>query len=427
MVIHTVKSGETVDSIARNYSVPPERIISDNFLTDPNALAVGQTLVILFPRLTYTVRRGDTLSKISETFNVPIMKLWQNNPLLNGGDGLAVGQVLNILYPENKLGSIVSAGYAFPETDREILSRTLPYLSRLYIFTYGIGENGELLSPEDSSLITLSREYGATPVMVISPIDENGAYSDGIFKEILMSENKQNTLVSKITDTAMEKGYGGVSLAFEFLGGIYDDKYEDFLNSLRNSLDNEGIFLTAEVAPNVNEAPPDDDADEIEPDGDNEDGVVLTTFEITDKSTGPAPVFPINLTENAVRNAVRNIDSNKILLGIPNYGYVWKINSDAENSNAQSVSNTEAVDVAVDFGAEIAFDETSKNPYILFSTGKETKAPEYELWFEDARTAKAALDLVSDYNLLGISVWNVRRYFPQFWAVLNSMYNVIKE
>jgi len=427
MVIHTVKSGETVDSIARSYSVPPERIITDNFLTDPNSLAVGQTLVILFPRLTYTVRAGDTLSKISEMFGVPIVKLWQNNPLLNGGDRLVAGQVLNILYPENKLGSIVSAGYAFPETDREIIRRTLPYLSRLYIFTYGIGEDGRLLEPDDTELISLSRQYGAATVMVISPIDENGEYNEEIFKDILQSEKKQTELISRITTKAIEKGYSGVNTAFEFLGDIYDDKYEDFLNALRNSLSNEGIFLTAEVSPNTSSTPSVDESEDIEPDGDNEDGVVLTTFEITDKSKGPAPVFPINLTENAVRNAVRNIDSEKTLLGIANYGYVWKLSSRNDGETAQSVSNTEAVDVAVDFGADIEFDETSQNPFIRFTASKEASEPEYELWFEDARTVKAALDLVTDYDLLGVAVWNIRRYFPQLWAVLNSMYNIIKE
>ena len=84
MIIHTVKSGETVASIADTYGVPASRIISDNFLTDADKLAVGQTLVILFPKITYTVKKGDTLSGIAELFGQNIITLWQNNPLLDG-------------------------------------------------------------------------------------------------------------------------------------------------------------------------------------------------------------------------------------------------------------------------------------------------------------------------------------------------------
>ena len=427
MVIHTVKKGETVDSIARKYNVPSERIIADNLLTDPNALAIGQALVILFPNITYTVRNGDTLLGISERVGVPLIKLWQNNPLLNGGEDIVSGQTLNILYPDNKRKSVISAGYTFPDTDREILKRTLPYLSRLYIYTYGLDRNGKLLSPEDSELISLSKTYDATPIMVISPIDENGNYNNNNFNRILLNEDKQRALIREITDTAKSKGYGGVNTSFEFLSDGYDDKYEDFLNDLRNSLDAEGIFLTVEVAPDTRDMPPDDDSDELVTDGDNEDGVILTTFEITDKANGPAPIFPINFVENAVNNAVRKIDSNKILLGMPNFGYVWKLESENGEDNAQSVSNTEAVDIAVDFGAEIDFDDLSKNPNFTFTASTQSDTPEYKLWFEDARTVKAALDIINNYNLQGFAVWNIRRYFPQLWAVLNSMFNIIKE
>ena len=49
------------------------------------------------------------------------------------------------------------------------------------------------------------------------------------------------------------------------------------------------------------------------------------------------------------------------------------------------------------------------------------------MWFEDARTVKGALDMIADYDLAGMGVWNIRRYFPQLWAVLNSSYEIIKE
>ena len=65
MTIYTVKSGDSIYSIAREYGVPSSRIITDNFLTNPGRLVVGQDLVILFPTQTHTVRGGDTLDSIA--------------------------------------------------------------------------------------------------------------------------------------------------------------------------------------------------------------------------------------------------------------------------------------------------------------------------------------------------------------------------
>ena len=68
MIIHTVVPGDSIYRIARMYNVPASRIITDNMLTDPGRLIVGETLVILFPSETYTVRGGDTLSSIASRF-----------------------------------------------------------------------------------------------------------------------------------------------------------------------------------------------------------------------------------------------------------------------------------------------------------------------------------------------------------------------
>lgn len=47
--IHIVQSGDTVYSIARRYGVDPQAIIAANNLVNPNALSVGQQLVIPAP------------------------------------------------------------------------------------------------------------------------------------------------------------------------------------------------------------------------------------------------------------------------------------------------------------------------------------------------------------------------------------------
>ncbi len=83
MVIHVVQSGETIQSIADYYQVSAERLIIENAIINPNDLVIGQTIVILFPTLTYTVQSGDTLLRIADNFGVSIMHLLRNNPYLS--------------------------------------------------------------------------------------------------------------------------------------------------------------------------------------------------------------------------------------------------------------------------------------------------------------------------------------------------------
>ena len=94
MMIHVVKPGDTVYSIARQYNVPMERVISDNELADPSRLTPGQTLVILFPKRVVTVRPGDTLARIAAQNGTTVIRLMQDNPQLGGSGAIVPGQQL---------------------------------------------------------------------------------------------------------------------------------------------------------------------------------------------------------------------------------------------------------------------------------------------------------------------------------------------
>ena len=56
MILHVVKSGETLASIAAVYGVSEARLRYDNQLADPALLVPGQALLVLIPELVYTVK-----------------------------------------------------------------------------------------------------------------------------------------------------------------------------------------------------------------------------------------------------------------------------------------------------------------------------------------------------------------------------------
>ena len=49
---------------------------------------------------------------------------------------------------------------------------------------------------------------------------------------------------------------------------------------------------------------------------------------------------------------------------------------------------------------------------------------EHEVWFEDARSIRAKLELARSRGLYGVGYWNLMRPFPQNWALLNSLYEI---
>lgn len=70
MDIYTVKSGDSIYSIAQQFQIEASKISLANELPDPNRLVVGQALVVPINESYYTVRKGDTLWKIGRTLGV---------------------------------------------------------------------------------------------------------------------------------------------------------------------------------------------------------------------------------------------------------------------------------------------------------------------------------------------------------------------
>ncbi|WP_121614218.1 LysM peptidoglycan-binding domain-containing protein [Mesobacillus foraminis] len=95
--VHTVRSGETLWSIAQTYGTSINAIATWNTINPNNVLFVGQKLLIPIKRqgTRYIVRPGDSLWKISQEFGVTLNTLVSANNL-NQNTALQVGQILLI-------------------------------------------------------------------------------------------------------------------------------------------------------------------------------------------------------------------------------------------------------------------------------------------------------------------------------------------
>ena len=423
MIIYTVKEGDSVYSIAKKNNTTPSRIITDNNLDNPQKLSIGQTLVLLYPTLTYTVRGGDTLNSIANAYGVSLNQLWRNNPQLAGGNYIYPGQILNIAYETPPLGTVKTNGYAYPYIDRSVLRTTLPYLTYLSIFTYGIRPDGTLIPPTggDSELIALAREYGTTPLMMLTSLTEEGTFSNELVAGILQNEALADRVIENTLAVLREKGYGGLDVDFEYIPAEYREAYPAFLNKLREQLTPEGYVLFASLAPksSADQRGLLYEGHDYGAVGNAVDYSLLMTYEWGYQFGPPLAVAPIRNVEEVVRYAVSVIPPEKILLGVPNYGYDWPLPYVKGETEAKGLSTTAAFDLAYQKGATIMFDEESQAPYFNYY---DENGKEHVVWFENARSVQARLDLVNKYSLGGISVWQIMRYFPQLYSLLGAEY-----
>ena len=319
MDIYVVKEGDSVDSIALNYNIPVFKLVSDNQILWPYKLAIGQSLIII-------------------------------------GENECEYGVRNIR----------TNGYAYPFISRWVLDNMLSYISYMSVFSYGFTMDGDIIPPElnDDFMIEIAVNKQTVPVLTLTPLGPDGKFNNELITSVVNNEEIKWKLIYELLNVMKVKGFQGVDIDFEFIKKEDRDKFTEFVNDVAVTMRNNSFFTTIALAPKTSSDQPGllYEGKDYKALGEVTDGVLLMTYEWGYKYGPPMAVAPLNMVRRVIDYAVTEIDREKINIGIPNYGYDWPLPFVAGTTEAVTIGNIEAVNIAVKYGAEILFDEVSASP-----------------------------------------------------------------
>lgn len=422
MVIYVVKQGDTLYSIGREFGVTVAELERFNGFSDPNRLVVGQDVLIPVEGTVYTVQSGDSLYSIASSFGLTLDELLSANPDIRAPYTIYPNQLISV--PETAQKRTVTInGYAYPSIDREVLRQTCQYLTYLAIFSYSVSADGSLNTINDDELIRIAKQNRVAPIMVITNTEEGGGFRSEITQSVLNNEATRQTLINNIIAKATQKGYMGVDVDFEYLYPSDREAYNEFLTLLKQQLDNRGLRLSTAIAPKISATQKGTlyEAHDYAFHGKVADNVIIMTYEWGYLYGPPMAVAPYNEVKRVLSYAVTEIPPQKILMGMPNYGYDWTLPYQ-EGRPAQILSINAALNRAYEVGAEIQFSERSKAPFYEYTRN----GVDHIVWFENARSTASRLQLINDFSLGGASYWTINQLYLQNWRVVENMFNIEK-
>lgn len=376
MIIYVVQAGDSVDSIAAAHNTSTDSIIYNNQLSYPYRLAIGQALL------------------------------------------LTIGSSA-----EDRM-SIVTGGYAYPFIRRFTLTETLPYLTDLFIFSYGFTIDGELIPPQldDTWMIELARAGNTRPILTLTPFGPDGMFSNYLISVLVNDLEVQQNLIDNLLQTIEKKYYGGIDIDFEYI--LAEDRiaFAEFVTRVRISANAAGYPVSVALAPKTSDDQPGllYGGKDYQLLGEAANHVLLMTYEWGYTYGPPMAVAPIHKVREVVEYALTRIPAEKINLGIPNYGYDWPLPYEKGITAARTISNTEAVEIAIANNAVIEFDQVSMSPHFTY----EADGIMHEVWFEDVRSMKEKFSLIQEYHLRGADYWQIMNLFRANWLLLADTFYI---
>ncbi len=420
MEIHIFKRGESLADVARQYNIPLQRLEMDNEIVANTTPTEGQALIIIHPEQTYIVKAGDTLESIAESNQIPLAQLLRNNPEVYDSATLYEGEELVISYGASDPINVM--GYTSVFVQENILRKTLPSLTYLTILNYRVDPAGNIQDIYDAEIIRMALEYNVAPVMFLSSMTDSGRGSYAATHSILNNPEIQDRLIDNILRIMKDKGYLGLNLAFIQILQQDLAVYADFVEKVTQRLNLEGYIVFVTLSPNTLKyqggyAYFDPYFAEI---GRATNYVILITYLWQEGNLDILYQTTAYYLREYLDFVVTQIPPEKIMLGLSRIAYDWELPYIEGETIGAALSNSSAIDLAEQLGVVIGFDVITQTPYYYYTMS----GAEHYVWFKDARSVQAILDLVKEYGLYGIAVWNIMYYHTQTWLSINSEYVV---
>lgn len=284
-------------------------------------------------------------------------------------------------------------------------------ITYLIPFWFGVTEQGALVDQSDAETLALARQLGL-PILAIVHNYASRQYGPLIHR-LLVNENLRRTLVANIQKMLLSRGFAGVNIDFEFVPPEDRPFLTAFMAELNHSLKPLGLLVTISVPPKLQDDPthPFSGAFDYPALARYSDRVYVLAYD--EHVAEPGPIASIGFVRSVLAYALSVIPREKIRLGMAVYGRDWS----ARTELPEELSYAEAIARAERYGAKIKYDiEAQESTYTYVENGVT-----HIVWFEDARSFAAKLNIVLQENIPGIGVWRLGLEDPRIWHLLREI------
>lgn len=341
-------------------------------------------------------------------------------------DGLVTQKEWNLLFPPPvspsrqlpaKTGGKVVFGYYpvdYPEdkTALNSLSSFGQHISAVGFFTVRLDYEGNLSGGLPADGIAVANRHGVKSLLVVHNC-LNGRFDRDVVHRILTDRELENRLTRDILQLLNADRVSGVNIDFENIPPSDRSLFTGFLKRLADTLRPAGFILTVAVAAKTYDNPQNawNGAFDYRAIGRICDYVVLMTYDEHWSGGPPGPVSSIPWLIRVLNYSVGVIPKEKVLLGIPAYGYDW-------TSKGARVVRWNQVDRLIDrYGWDkVVWDNNASSPCLRYWEG----GVMHQVWFENQYSLKIKLDQVKKYDLAGISVWRLGFEDAVFWRTVRN-------
>ncbi len=290
---------------------------------------------------------------------------------------------------------------------------------------YQVDADGLLSGGSGAEILRVAQQKNVAVMPIVSLFDQE------VFHELASSSKAQARMNDAMIRECKAHGYRGFQIDFEHIYWTDRALLTELVARSATALHAAGFQLSVAVIPNAPGYVTTKygfeawmfrqwrGAYDLAALGRSADWISLMTYDQHTRWTMPGPVAGWEWTIENVEYALKLVPADKLLLGIPLYGYRWYAESPEQSSDGQSpeftadqVSESEAMRLAASHGVgKVEWDAEDHSPYFYFYRQQMREW----VYFTDARAFEDRVELVDRYHLKGYCAWVLGTEDPKIW------------
>jgi peptidoglycan-N-acetylglucosamine deacetylase len=261
---------------------------------------------------------------------------------------------------------------------------------------------GSVVSAPIEDSIVRAHIAGANGYAVVSNYRAND-FSSRSVNELLFKKGAKDRFVASIASIVAKCGCDGVVVDFESLKPEVRIRFPQLLRSLKKAIGGKPVLATVPAFTDPEDL--DSRAYDLGALAAAGDGLILMAYDEHDAMSGPGPIAALTWVEQLVVNTLRVVPAEKLLLGVPTFGYRWPNQQVRPVNVAQEVTAKEGVELKNILGNKLAYDSASGERHGTLRDGG-------EVWFVDERGTRERTAIATSHGLKGVALWRIGAETP---------------
>lgn len=240
-----------------------------------------------------------------------------------------------------------------------------------------------------------------------------GSWSSKRVERIIDDPVMRARHVQAVVDLASQHGFAGVDIDYEELLAKDRPAFSAFIRQLAAALHAKHMRLSVDVFAKTTDKGYDQRnvAQDYAALGAAADQIRIMAYDWHWSSSTAGPVAPLNWVSEVLGYALTQIPREKIILGVPMYGYDWV------GTSGQLVSWLQAYELSQTHKAVVHWDDQAQSPWFTYESAQ---GQQHTVWFENDYSSSAKIALARRLKLGGVYLWLPGDEDDRFWSRLRS-------